>query len=132
MINFYKNNGVGTIQFASGEVVSLSDDVNIRADNSTNQIIISEFNQVKFWISTAQTLQVEGVTITGTNHQKVDLIAPVFADAVQAGGVTSYNDLTDKPTIPTNLDQIADSENRKALTAADYATLQQIITAFTS
>lgn len=99
MINFYKDSdGVGTIQFNDGSVISLSDDVDVAADNTTNQIIISEFRQIKFWISTSQTLEVEGSTITGTNQQKADLIAPVFARAsTGTGGVTSYNDLTDKP-----------------------------------
>ncbi|MDR2551432.1 MAG: hypothetical protein LBD10_14675 [Desulfobulbus sp.] len=38
------------------------------------------------------------------------------------GGVTSYNDLTDKPTIPTALSQLAGDANHRSVTDADMAT----------
>lgn len=86
MINFYKDNGIGKITFASGLTVDVLGRVSIYVDNTTNTLVFAEDGRDKYWINTAGTLQVNGSNISGTNQQKADLIAPVFALTASGGG----------------------------------------------
>lgn len=86
MINFYKQDGIGKASFADGNIYTPQGNVTLLLDTSTKQILIAEDEHVLFYISTAQELQVNGVEITGTDAEKLALIAPIFNNTSGGGG----------------------------------------------
>lgn len=99
-INFIKTAGVPKITFGNGEEVSLSSTASVSADQTTNQLIISEYGQQRYYINAANTLQVEGATISGTLAQKKDLVAAAIAVSAGSGGTTpAVNQFTDQEAI---------------------------------
>lgn len=91
MINFYKEDNIGKIAFASGDVYAPEGNVSVILDATTKQILVAEDNKVLYYVPLSNTLQVNGDEITGTDAEKLALIAPIFQNA--GGGGTGGGDL---------------------------------------
>lgn len=98
MINFYKEDNIGKIAFASGDIYAPEGNVSVILDATTKQIIVAEDNKVLYYVPISDTLQVNGDEITGTDVEKLALIAPIFFNEGTGGGTGGQFGITDTTT----------------------------------
>lgn len=89
VISFLKVNGTPTLTLGSGEVVSL-ENPSVKADASTNQVIIHENGRAEYFIPLSNSITVNGVAFNGTASQlATSLVNSVFNTTVGGGEVTT-------------------------------------------